>query len=167
MRILGIDPGLAIVGYGVLDVDVRMHMQLVDYGTILTYPEDTLPVRLKQVAQGIRILTERFRPDCIAFEELFFVHNITTGIDVAQARGAALLAAAEYTDQLFEYTPLQVKQAVTGYGRAEKKQVQQMVKTLLHLSAVPRPDDAADGVAVAVCHANMQGSRGRKTAMIQ
>lgn len=166
MRILGIDPGLAIVGYGALEVDGRGRMELIDYGTVLTYPKDRLPVRLVQVAQGMRILTERFQPDCVAFEELFFARNVTTGIDVAQARGAALLAAAEYTDQLFEYTPLQVKQAVTGYGKADKHQVQQMVKSLLHLDAVPRPDDAADGVAVAVCHANMQGLRGLHAAMI-
>lgn len=167
MRILGIDPGLAIVGYGVIDVDQRGRMRLIDYGTILTYPKDRLPVRLLHVAAGMRELTEKFAPDSIAFEELFFTNNITTGINVAQARGAALLAAAEYTENLYEYTPMQVKQAVTGYGRADKHQVQMMVCAILRLKKIPRPDDAADAVAVAVCHANMQGTRGLAETMIE
>lgn len=167
MRIMGIDPGLAIVGYSILDVDQRGAMQLIDYGTILTYPKDRVPVRLVQIAGGMRELTARFQPDSIAFEELFFTKNVTTGINVAQARGAALVAAAEYTEELYEYTPMQVKQAVTGYGKAEKHQVQMMVCAILRLKKIPRPDDAADAVAVAVCHANMQGARGLGETMIK
>ena len=166
MKILGIDPGLATVGYGVLDVNARGRMKLIDCGTILTFPKDRVPARLKQLSAGMRQLTETFKPDSIAFEELFFTKNVTTGINVAQARGALLAAAAEYTDALFEYTPMQVKQAVTGYGKAEKRQVQMMVCALLNLREVPRPDDAADAVAVAVCHANMQGTRGLTETMI-
>lgn len=158
MRILGIDPGLAIVGYGVIDRDERDRLALVDFGTVITTPEDAFPVRLRKVASGVRRLVETFQPDAIAFEELFFNKNTTTAINVAQARGAALVSAAEKTDELYEYTPLQVKQAVTGYGRAEKKQVQLMVSALLKLKSVPRPDDAADALAVAICHAHSAGS---------
>lgn len=157
MRILGIDPGLAIVGYGVIDLDSARRLKLIDFGTVLTFPEQAFPVRLKQIANGIRQLTEKFKPDNIAFEELFFKKNVTTGINVAHARGAALLAAAEYTDELFEYTPAEVKQAITGYGKADKRQVQLMVCSLLKLSRIPKPDDAADAVAVALCHAHSTG----------
>lgn len=167
MRILGIDPGLAIVGYGVLDLDSRGAMKLIDFGTVLTQPKDRVPVRLRQIAAGMRQLTETFRPDQIAFEELFFTKNVTTGINVAQSRGVLLLAAAEYTEALYEYTPMQVKQAVTGYGRANKQQMQKMVCALLNLKEIPRPDDAADAVAVAVCHANSQGLRGLEEALIK
>ena len=160
MRILGIDPGLAIVGYGVLDCEAAGRLQLIDFGTVLTYPEQSFPTRLRQIASGIRQLTEQFKPNAIAFEELFFNKNVTTGISVAHARGAALLAAAEYTDELYEYTPSQVKQAITGYGKADKKQVQLMVCSLLNLRQIPRPDDAADAVAVAVCHAHSGGPNG-------
>lgn len=160
MRILGIDPGLAIVGYGVVDCDARQRLTLVDYGTILTFPKDTVPVRLRQIAAGMRQLVGEFTPDAIAFEELFFSTNVKTGINVAQARGVSLLIASEHTDELYEYTPGQVKQAVTGYGGAEKKQVQAMVCALLGIEETPQPDDAADAVAVAVCHAHSQATRG-------
>lgn len=158
MRVMGIDPGLAIVGYGVIDCDKRQCLTLIDFGTILTYPTDTTPERLRQVASGMRQLIEMYQPDAIAFEELFFNRNVTTGINVAMARGAALAMAADATDELYEYTPSQVKQAVTGYGRAEKKQVQMMICALLRLKEVPKPDDAADAVAVAICHAHSQGT---------
>lgn len=167
MRVLGIDPGLAIVGYGVVDMDERGRLKLIDFGTILTFPKEAFPVRLRQVASGMRMLIERFSPDQIAFEELFFNKNITTGIQVAHARGAALVAASEYTDALYEYTPSQVKQAVTGYGKAEKHQVQMMICALLGIREIPRPDDAADAVAVAVCHAHSYGSRGITETKIQ
>lgn len=160
MRILGIDPGLAIVGYGVLDYDSAHRLKLIDFGTIQTSPKDTVPVRVKQLAGGMRQLTDTFSPDVIALEELFFKKNVTTGINVAQARGALLVSAAEYTDQLYEYTPMQVKQAVTGYGGADKHQIQMMICTLLKLKQVPRPDDAADAVAVALCHAHSSSSAG-------
>lgn len=167
MRILGIDPGLAIVGYGVVDCDASTRLTLIDYGTILTYPKDTVPERLRQVATGMRQLVDQFDPDAIAFEELFFSANVTTGINVAQARGVSLLVAAEHTDELYEYTPGQVKQAVTGYGKAEKRQVQAMVCSLLGLEETPRPDDAADAVAVAVCHAHSQATRGHLDTRIK
>lgn len=160
LRILGIDPGLAIVGYGVLDVDPVHRLKLVDFGTIETYPKDTFPVRLRQLAGGMRKVVDTFKPDAIAFEELFFKKNVTTGIKVAHARGVVLLAAAEYTDELFEYTPNQVKQAITGYGGADKHQMQHIVCALLGLKSVPRPDDAADAVAVALCHAHSAGAPG-------
>ncbi len=160
MIVLGIDPGLATVGYGVVSCDEKTKLALIDYGTILTEAGEQMPRRLKQIAQGIRRLADTFHPDCIAFEELFFNKNVTTAIHVAQARGAAVVAAADYTMELYEYTPLQVKQAVVGYGRADKNQVQMMVKALLHLKEIPRPDDAADACAVAICHAHSARTAG-------
>ena len=152
MIILGIDPGLATVGYGVIEYDFRS-MKLIDYGTILTAAGLKLPERLDMLFDGMTELIERFAPDSIAFEELFFNRNTTTAIAVAQARGALVLAAYRKNHELFEYTPLQVKQAVTGYGRADKNQVQQMVKAILNLKEIPKPDDAADAVAIAITHA--------------
>lgn len=160
MVVLGIDPGLATVGYGVISCDEKVKLKLIDYGTIQTEAGEQFPVRLKQIHHGIIQLIDLFQPDSIAFEELFFNKNVTTAINVAQARGAALVAASERTDQLYEYTPLQIKQAVVGYGRADKTQVQMMVKTILSLQAVPRPDDAADAVAVAICHAHSAHTAG-------
>lgn len=160
MIVLGIDPGLAIVGYGVVHRDDRGKLSLVDYGTILTEAGEEMPLRLIQIAQGMGQLIDAYQPDCVAFEELFFNKNVTTAIHVAQARGAAIVAARQKVSELYEYTPLQVKQAVVGYGRAEKHQVQMMVKTLLNLSEVPRPDDAADAIAVAICHAHSAGTHG-------
>lgn len=160
MIVLGIDPGLAIVGYGVVDCDDRVKLKLVDYGTINTRAGEEMPRRLLQISQGIEQLIDAYQPDCVAFEELFFNRNVTTAIHVAQARGAAVVAAHKRVDALYEYTPLQVKQAVTGYGRADKNQVQMMVKTLLNLKEIPRPDDAADAVAVAICHAHSAGTYG-------
>jgi crossover junction endodeoxyribonuclease RuvC len=159
--VLGIDPGLATVGYGVIEYNEKNNsLRLIDYGTILTEAKEVLPRRLLQIADGIGRLYEQFSPQCIAFEELFFNKNVKTAINVAQARGAAVAAAAQKTDELYEYTPLQVKQAVVGYGRADKSQVQYMVKTLLNLKEIPRPDDAADAVAVAICHAHSSKTAG-------
>lgn len=160
MLVLGIDPGLATVGYGVVSCDEKMKLALIDYGTILTEAGEAMPTRLRQISRGIGQLIELFGPDCVAFEELFFNKNVKTAIAVAQARGAAVAAAAEKLDELYEYTPLQVKQAVVGYGRADKAQVQYMVKTLLSLRDIPRPDDAADAVAVAICHAHSARTAG-------
>lgn len=160
MIVLGIDPGLATVGYGVVSCDEKIKLSLVDYGTILTQAGEQFPVRLKQIHQGIGQLIDMFHPDCVAFEELFFNKNVTTAINVAQARGAALVAASERTEELYEYTPLQIKQAVVGYGRADKNQVQMMVKTILCLKDIPKPDDAADAVAVAICHAHSARTAG-------
>lgn len=152
MIILGIDPGLAIVGYGVIDSQ-NGGSRPIDCGVINTPKEDSVPVRLSKIYDGMISLIERYKPDCIAIEELFFNTNITTGINVAQARGVILLACTQKNLKMYEYTPLQIKQALTGYGKAEKKQIQFMVTRLLNLKAVPKPDDAADGLAVALTHA--------------
>ena len=152
MRILGIDPGLATLGWGVIESD-GYRERLVQYGAIITYPRDTFPTRLGSIYQNVRGLIETFYPEEIAFEELFFSKNITTGIQVAGARGVALAACQSYTDRLYEYTPMQIKQTITGYGNAEKRQMQQMVRLRLGLAEIPRPDDAADAVACAITHA--------------
>ena len=153
MRVLGIDPGLATMGWGVIETD-GYRDRLVNYGALITYPKDTFPTRLGSLYQGVKGLIDTFKPDEIAFEELFFSKNITTGIQVAGARGVALAACQSYTDQLYEYTPMQIKQAITGYGNAEKKQMQMMVRMRLGLTEVPKPDDAADAVACAITHAH-------------
>ena len=155
MTILGIDPGLATVGFGVISSDGRTHRPI-EYGVITTPAGMPLPRRLSIIYQDVQEIISAFRPDAIALEELFFYHNVTTAIDVAQARGVALIAAANAVSdsQLFEYTPMQIKLAVCGYGHADKLQVQQMVKTLLRLDDIIRPDDAADACAIAICHAN-------------
>ncbi len=154
MIVLGIDPGLATVGYGVVSIDNKLKIALVDYGTILTSPKTPMPKRLLEISQGMDELIRLYTPNSIAFEELFFNKNVKTAITVAQARGAAVCAAAKLTEELYEYTPLQIKQAVVGYGRAQKEQIQIMVKTLLNLKEIPKPDDAADALAVAICHAH-------------
>lgn len=152
MIILGIDPGIAIVGYGVVRSERGNH-EVVDYGVINTPKERTTPERLKMIADGLATLIDKFKPDAIAVEELFFATNAKTAITVAEARGVILLTAITKCNQLFEYTPMQIKQAITGYGRADKKQMQSMVKMLLKLATIPRPDDAADALAVALTHA--------------
>ena len=151
-RVIGFDPGLAIVGYGVLDFDDFQHKKVVDYGVITTPKQESFPVRLALIYKGVQELIEKYKPDEIAAEELFFNTNITTGINVAHARGVLLLAAIHHCGRLYEYTPLQIKQAMTGYGRAEKKQIQEMVKVYLGLAKPPKPDDAADALAVALTH---------------
>ena len=158
MVILGIDPGLATMGYGVIKGE-RNEFRLVQYGTINTRAGQPMPQRLRAVYQGVRQLMEIYEPDEVAFEELFFSKNITTGMAVSAARGVALLAVVERTDALYEYTPMQIKQAVTGYGGADKHQVQHMVKLLLHMQEIARPDDAADAVAVALTHAHSQQAK--------
>ncbi|MBP3941059.1 MAG: crossover junction endodeoxyribonuclease RuvC [Christensenellaceae bacterium] len=152
MVILGIDPGLAIVGYGLISYD-NVKMKLIDYGAILTPAGMKIPERLDIIYDSMTELIKKYKPDAIAFEELFFAKNVKTAIAVAQARGAAVTAAYKLTKELYEYTPLQIKQAMTGYGRADKNQIQQMVKLLLGLKEIPKPDDAADAVAVAMTHA--------------
>lgn len=153
MVILGIDPGYAIVGFGVVEKDNRGRIKCIDYGTIQTPKEESFPVRLAIIADGMKKLIEKYKPDNIAIEELFFNNNITTGIAVAEARGVMLCTAVQECGELFEYTPLQIKQAITGNGRADKRQVQYMTVALLGLKSIPKPDDAADALAVAVCHA--------------
>lgn len=153
MRVLGIDPGLATMGWGVIESD-GYRDRLIQYGALETYPRDTFPTRLGSLYTGVKGLLNTFKPDEIAFEELFFSKNITTGIQVAGARGVALAACQSYTDKLFEYTPMQIKQAIVGYGKADKHQIQEMVRMILHQEKIIRPDDAADAVAVAITHAN-------------
>ncbi len=157
MRILGIDPGIATVGFGVVDFD-REKYSLVKCGVITTPAHTSLSSRLNQIYDDMSQLLENFHPDCVSVEELFFNTNITTGISVAHGRGVILLAAYKANTPIYEYTPLQVKQAVVGYGRAEKKQVMDMVRRICALKAVPRPDDAADAVALALCHARSSTS---------
>ncbi len=152
MRILGIDPGLATIGFGILDRDARGNASVVDYGVILTPKEESLPNRLYLIEQKLNKLIQTYKPDEIALEELFFNNNQKTAINVAQARGVILLTCVKACGKLYEYTPLQIKQALTGYGRADKRQIQEMVKSLLRLKSIPRPDDAADAVAVALTH---------------
>jgi len=153
MIILGIDPGLATMGYGVINA-VKGNYTVIDYGAVITPKDCTLPQRLKQLEEGVEELIATFKPDNVAIEELFFSKNITTGIPVAEARGVILLTAVKgLGDEVYEYTPNQIKQAVTGYGGADKIQMQHMVQVLLRLKSVPRPDDAADALAVAICHA--------------
>lgn len=156
--ILGIDPGLATMGWGVIESDGSRH-RLIQYGTLGTPAGPAVPVRLRAIYSGVQQLISTYRPDDIVFEELFFARNVTTALNVGAARGVALLAAAQYTENLYEYTPMQIKQAVVGFGKAEKRQVQMMVKMLLGLSEVPRPDDAADGLAAAITHAHSARQR--------
>lgn len=153
MIILGIDPGIATLGYGVVDKDRSGNCRAIDYGVVLTPKEETLPVRLAILEEGVNRVIDRFSPEEIAMEELFFSKNITTGIAVAHARGVTMLACVKKCGRLYEYTPCQIKQALTGYGRADKKQIQQVVTSLLRLKSIPRPDDAADALAIALCHA--------------
>ena len=158
MTILGIDPGLATMGWGAISYD-GVKPRILDYGALITPPDMPMPQRLMSLYDGVEELCRRFDPDDIAMEELFFCKNVTTAIAVGEARGAALVAMRKHTNNLFEYTPMQIKQAVTGYGKADKKQVQQMVKLLLNLPEIPRPDDAADGLAIAITHAHSMRMR--------
>ena len=153
MIILGLDPGLATLGYGVIEKDEKGNSKAVDCGVIVTPKEETLPVRLAMLEEGLVKLLTKYKPDEVAIEELFFSKNITTGIAVAHARGVTLLTCAKHSGRLYEYTPMQIKQALTGYGKADKQQMQSVVTSLLKLKSVPKPDDAADALAVALCHA--------------
>lgn len=155
---MGLDPGLAIVGYGVIEYRVPRFRTLA-YGAVTTPAHTPVPDRLELIFNDLSSLIDMYRPDDIAVEELFFNTNITTGISVAEARGVILLAAKKKNVPIFEYTPLQVKQAVVGYGRAEKKQVQLMTKTILNLEKMPKLDDTSDALAIAVCHAHTGCSR--------
>ena len=139
------------MGWGVVEAQ-GSRMRLVDYGCIETKAGVPMQDRLRALQLGVRDLLAIYKPDDVAFEELFFARNVTTALMVGAARGAAIIAAAEYTGNLYEYTPMQIKQAITGYGKADKKQIQQMVKLLLKLEEIPRPDDAADAIACAITH---------------
>ena len=151
MVILGIDPGVATIGFGIIRAE-RGKNTLIQYGVITTPPGIPLSERLVQIHDDMQQLIETFKPDEMAVEELFFSKNITTGIAVAHGRGVILLAAEKAGVPVFEYTPMQVKQSVVGYGKAEKKQVMSMTQRLLNMKEIPRPDDAADALALAICH---------------
>lgn len=151
MVILGIDPGVAIVGYGIVEC-ISGNFRCLEYGCITTPAHTLLEDRLSEIYAGLLEIIDRHRPDCMSVEELFFQNNQKTEVDVAQARGVILLAANQRHIPIYEYTPLQVKSAVVGYGRAEKQQVMYMVRQYLHLKETPKPDDAADAIAIAICH---------------
>ena len=152
MRILGIDPGYGITGFGVIESE-RGQSQLLHCGAITTPAGMEFPARLEIIYEDMRQLLEKVKPDAVAIEELFFGQNVTTGIGVAQSRGVILLAIRQADVPIFQYKPMQVKQAVVGYGNATKHQVQDMTKRLLRLEKMPKPDDAADAIAIALCHA--------------
>lgn len=151
IRILGIDPGYAIVGFGVLDYD-GISFTPIEYGAVLTEANTPFPERLRSIHEDIEFIFQKFKPETMAIERLYFNTNQKTAIDVAQARGITVLSAAKRNVPIAEYTPLQVKQSVVGYGKAEKYQVMEMTKRLLGLAQIPKPDDAADALAIAICH---------------
>jgi len=153
LRVLGIDPGIAIAGFGFID-KAGHKLTPVQYGAITTEAHTPQEERLVQIYESASALMDRYKPDAVAVEKLFFNRNVTTAFAVGQARGVIILAAAQRGLPVAEYTPLQVKQSVVGYGKAEKRQVQEMVKMFLKLSAIPKPDDVADALAVAICHAH-------------
>ena len=151
---LGIDPGIATTGYGLVRLESDGRLVAVSYGVFLTPKEETIPARLEKLYRELRSLLKKHHPDTSAVEKLFFQRNVSTAIAVGQARGVALLAPQQAGIESFEYTPNEVKQAVAGYGSADKKQVQDMVRVLLQLTEIPKPDDAADALAIAITHLN-------------
>lgn len=158
MIILGIDPGYAILGWGVIE-KTGNRFRTLDFGAVTTRKEMAMPDRLEVLYDGLREIIEDYKPDVASIEKLFFNTNTTTAINVGQARGVAILACIKGGLDVVEYTPLEIKQALVGYGRAEKQQIQFMVKTLLNLKTVPKPDDTADALAAAVCHGHMADVR--------
>lgn len=161
MRILGVDPGYAIVGYGVIEAAAGRY-GAIEYGAVTTRAGDDFGMRLKEIYEGMNELIRTLRPQAAAVEKLYFTNNKTTGIGVAEARGVILLTLAQAGVPLYEYTPMQVKQAVTGYGKAQKHQVQEMTARLLGLPGIPKPDDAADALALAICHGQAAGTQVRR-----
>ncbi len=166
MRILGIDPGYAIMGYGIIDTRGNT-FKVCAYGSITTESDMDMPSRLKSIYSDLTEIISKYEPDELAIEELFFNTNTTTAIKVGQARGVAILACANFGMEIEEYTPLQIKRSLTGYGRAEKKQVQEMVKTILNLNQVPKPDDTADALAVAICHGHSGKQKKRMKTILK
>ena len=152
MIVLGVDPGTARLGWAI--VDDEPDLRAIDFGLITTHPTTPMPVRLREIHGQVAVLIERFGPDVVVVEQLFFARNVTTALAVGQARGVVLLAAAQRDVSIAEYTPSEVKQAVVGYGKADKPQMQEMVRLILGLAVVPSPDDVADALALAVCHAH-------------
>ena len=157
MQILGIDPGYGITGFGIVDAQ-RSSYRLLQYGAITTPAGTDFPLRLEMIYNDMTRLLQVSTPEAVAIEELFFGQNVTTGIGVAQSRGVILLAVQQAGIPIFQYKPMQVKQAVVGYGNATKHQVQDMTRRLLHLNSIPKPDDAADAIAIALCHARSSTS---------
>lgn len=157
MRILGIDPGTAIVGYGIIDYNGRKY-EVVDYGCIFTEKDENMETRLEKIYDKLDLIIKKYKPDAMAIEELFFFKNNKTVISVGQARGVIVLCGKKNKVHISGYTPLQVKMGITGYGRADKQQVQKMVATILNLEEIPYPDDAADALAIAVTHINTVSS---------
>lgn len=157
MRILGIDPGYAIVGYGAVEY-VGNKFGIIEYGAVTTKANTPINRRLEIIYDDISAIMERTKPEALSIEKVFYNNNAKTVIDVSQARGVLMLAAQKHGLEVFEYTPLQVKQGVVGYGRAEKKQVQEMTRLILGLESIPKPDDTADALAMAICHAHCSGS---------
>jgi len=153
MKIIGIDPGIALTGYGIVELKNNIY-NVIDYGKIETFPEMLKTQRLEKIYNDLSTLFLFHRPDVLALEELFFNKNSKTAITVGEARGVIILCATQHNIPVFEYTPLQVKQAITGYGRAEKVQMQRMIKMILNLNETPKPDDVADALGIAVCHGN-------------
>lgn len=154
MRIFGIDPGTAITGFGVIETG-KINPTLVTAGVIRTPAKQALELRLETIYRDLLDLLKEYRPDEVAIEQLYFATNAKTAIAVSHARGVAMLASIHAGVNISEYTPLQVKQAITGYGRAEKQQIQEMVRVMLSLDSVPKPDDAADALAIAICHSQV------------
>lgn len=152
MRILGIDPGTGITGFGVIDVNKGKY-SMVDAGVIRTPAKTPPPERLATIYENIGEIIDEFKPQIMSIEKLFFAQNVTTAMTVSQARGVVLLRAEQASMQIYEYTPLQIKQTVTGYGKADKQQVQEMVRVLMGLKEIPKPDDCADAIAAAITHA--------------
>jgi crossover junction endodeoxyribonuclease RuvC len=152
MKILGVDPGTGIVGFGVIETNGRQH-QMIDAGVIRTPAHQALELRLKTIFEGLTEIITLHKPDVVSIEKLFFAKNVTTAMSVSHARGVIMLAAVQGGGAIVEYTPLQIKQALTGYGRAEKKQIQEMVRVMLNLKDIPKPDDCADALAAALTHA--------------
>ncbi len=157
MRVLGIDPGYAIVGYGVVEY-LNNRFKPIEFGAVTTKAGVEFPTRLKTIYDGVCDIIQKYKPDALSVEKLFFNTNTTTAIDVAQARGVILLSARNNNVPIFEYTPLQVKQAVTGYGKAPKAQVMELTRRLLCLEKTPKPDDTADALAMAICHCHSASS---------
>ena len=157
MRIIGIDPGYAIVGFGIIEYERRV-FDVIDYGAVTTAAETDFNTRLLEIYNDVCVILDRYKPEAMAIERLYFTSNQKTAIAVAEARGIVLLAARQRNIEIYEYTPLQVKSSVTGYGKAVKKQVQELTRNILKLPEIPKPDDTADALAIAVCHAHTMRS---------
>ena len=162
MIVIGIDPGTATTGYGIIKEDENNRLTTIDFGVILTSKNEPLELRLKKIYQEVNKLIFLHQPESAAVEKLFFNHNVTNALSVGQARGVVLLALANSNIPVFEYSPSEVKSAISGYGGADKVQVQQMVKAVLGLDSIPKPDDAADALAICICHAHSEKLRAVK-----